>query len=102
MTHQSSRDAAADLIENYWSGSDAEMMKLAKSYRAGHDHGTFLRAFESHRATVTAELVERLTGVDGLARVISEYHESHPDDSFSPWLYAQAIAAHIRAVAEEG
>lgn len=46
---QCDRDAAAALIEEYWSGSDASMMKLAKSYRAGHSQGAFVRAFARHR-----------------------------------------------------
>jgi hypothetical protein len=46
---QADREAAASLIEAYWSGSDESMMKLAKSYRAGHSQGVFARAFRDHR-----------------------------------------------------
>lgn len=46
---QADRDAAADLIETYWPGADATMMKLATSYRAGHSQGVFVRAFARHR-----------------------------------------------------
>lgn len=41
--------AAADLIEAYWHDSDASMMKLAASYRAGHRQGVFIRAMTAAR-----------------------------------------------------
>ena len=46
---QADREAAASLIETYWSGADDNMMKLAKSYRAGHSRGIFAGAFRDHR-----------------------------------------------------
>ena len=51
---QRHRDAAADLIETYWSGADASMIKLAKSYRNGsHTQGVFPRAFANFEASLT-------------------------------------------------
>jgi len=70
---QADREAAAALIETYWSGSDASMLKLAASYRAGHSQGVWARAFARHRTTAEAgkrELVEAL-------RVLSRAFEWH-------------------------
>jgi hypothetical protein len=52
---QEDREAAADLIETYWSGADASMLKLAQSYRAGHSQGVFARAFARHRLASLAK-----------------------------------------------
>lgn len=52
---QADRDAAAALIEEYWSGADDSMMKLARSYREGHSQGTFVRAFARHRQASIAQ-----------------------------------------------
>ncbi len=49
--------AAAELIETYWSGADANMMKLARSYRASHSQGVFVRAMRDHR--LASEQAER-------------------------------------------
>ena len=62
---QADRLAAADLIEAYWSGSNEGMMKLAKSYRAGHSHGAFVRAFAKHRA-------KSLAAQDGLVDALRD------------------------------
>lgn len=51
---QEDLDAAADLIESYWSGADANMMRLAKDTRNGHRQGAFPRAFAKHRTTALA------------------------------------------------
>lgn len=48
---QEDLDAAADLIESYWSRADANMMRLAKDTRNGHRQGAFPRAFAKHRIT---------------------------------------------------
>lgn len=72
---QADRDAAADLIESYWGGADAGMMKLAKSYRSGHCGGVFARAFARHRlaalATPTDTARLNLTPAER-TRIISE------------------------------
>lgn len=56
---QRAREAAADLIDQYWSGSDDAMRKLAASIRAGHRHGAFVRAFARFEAEIRAEVWER-------------------------------------------
>jgi hypothetical protein len=53
---QADLDAAADLIEQYWSGSDANMIRLAQETRNGHRQGAFPRAFARHREQSTAPL----------------------------------------------
>lgn len=60
---QCDREAAARLIEAYWCGADASMMKLAQSYRAGHSQGAFVRAFARHRQAAEAEMIERAAKV---------------------------------------
>jgi hypothetical protein len=65
---QVDRDAAADLIERYWSGANASMMKLAASYRAGHSHGAFVRAFEAHRIAAEAR------GMEKAAKIADQLH----------------------------
>ena len=62
---EADREAAADLIERYWSGADANMMKLAASYRAGHSHGVFVRAFADHR--IAAFEAGRVAGLEEAA-----------------------------------
>ena len=107
MTHQSSRDAAADLATkcgmNTVYGINVSLGNV--------DDGVTVQAFETHRATVTAELVERLTGVEGLRTVVAKASSEWPmppdillpgDPLITkPLFIAQAIADHIRAVAEE-
>ena len=83
MTHPSTdqgvtaedREAAASLIETYWAGGDAAMLKLAASYRAGHEQGAFVRAFRDHRLSSTAALEaeiaflkQRLESAEGLLK----------------------------------
>lgn len=52
---QRAREAAASLIERYWSGSDAAMMQLAKAIRAGQRAGAFTRTFSDFEAEIRAE-----------------------------------------------
>lgn len=66
-------EAAAALIEAYWSGADAAMMKLAASYRAGHSQGVFVRAFAAHR----------LAALEEAARVAWQPIETAPKDEIS-------------------
>ena len=56
------------------------------------------------RATVTAELVERLTGEDGRTAICDLIAANIDDPKYTNPMYrtAQTIADHIRAVAEEG
>lgn len=63
IVSQRARDAAADLIDQYWSGSDDAMRKLAASIRAGHRHGAFVRAFARFQAEIEAATIERCAGV---------------------------------------
>ena len=68
---QADRDAAAALIECYWSGADAGMMRLAKDYRNGHSQGVFVRTFAAHRIASTTALQadnERLAAVNARLR----------------------------------
>ena len=70
-------DAAAELIEAYWSGADASMMRLAKDTRNGHRQGAFPRAFARHResalATARAEAEALKERADALARQADEW-----------------------------
>lgn len=62
VTH-ADREAAADLIEAYWSGAGErhdEMRKLAQSYRAGHVQGVWAAAFARHRLAERAQIAEWL------------------------------------------
>ena len=75
---QRAREAAADLIDQYWSGSDDAMRKLAASIRAGHRHGAFVRAFARFEAEIRAEVWERAAKVaDAFAGYIGD-QASHP------------------------
>jgi len=80
---QADREAAAALIEAYWSGADASMMKLAASYRAGHSQGVFVRAMAAHRAAAVAELVE--AGKFLLDRLVDHEVRMTSDDDAREW-----------------
>lgn len=70
QVEQVDRTAAADLIEAYWSGADASMMKLAASYRAGHSQGVFVRAFATHREAARIEGIR--LGLEAAANCVTE------------------------------
>jgi len=54
------REAAADLIEAYWS-TDKDMRALAESYRAGHNSGVWADAFRRYRLSLaTPSLPEEM------------------------------------------
>lgn len=104
--HQSSRDAAAKIIFERLirsnGGRSADWIRDASNAvsQGLHDDDAYVQAIEVHRATVTAELVERLCTSD--AKAI--------EDVLAPFLprslmnrdaAAQAIAAHIREVASD-
>lgn len=74
---QADLDAAAELIEQYWSGSDANMMKLADSTRKGHRQGAFPRAFARHRQESTIELQEKLNKAIEALFYIKETYPEH-------------------------
>lgn len=56
---QADRDAAAGLIDAYFSG-DSAMTALAQSYRGGYSHGAFPQAFARHRHEAQLPLLEML------------------------------------------
>ena len=92
---QADRDAAAELIERYWSGANENMMKLAKSYRAGHSHGAFVRAMQAHRIASNTEaanaqevLQEALFGLS--ARLLLS---GFLDDAHNHAAYEKVVAA---------
>ncbi len=69
---QADLNAAADLIEQYWSGADASMMKLARSIRAGHSQGVFPRAFAEHRLKAEADLRAEYAGLEAERDALQE------------------------------
>ena len=93
MVSEMARQAAASLIEEYWSGSDAAMMKLARSYRDGHEQGAFVRAFARFEAAIRADQVERDAKVAESWKL--RWAEDHKrfDDQF--WEAGAAVAEQI-------
>lgn len=83
--------AAAELIEAYWHDSDASMMKLAASYRAGHRQGVFIRAMTA----------ARLQGWNECREAAAGWHEAQAEEHASHQVSAERLGAHISAQAHE-
>jgi hypothetical protein len=76
---QADLNAAADLIEQYWSGADESMMRLAKDTRNGHRQGAFPRAFARHRLATQADALAVMREAEGaLAELAAEKPGARP------------------------
>ena len=102
---QQDKDAAADLIETYWHGGDAAMMKLAKSYRDGLAHGAFVRAFQRHRldALEAAEarivaLSEELEEAVNWSALVDRHGTDRFEDLAEAWLSMEPIKRMTNAI----
>lgn len=99
---QADRDAAADLIDGYFSGHGdyCEAMRgLAKSLRAGHISGPWVAAFSRHRLSAlegVAGLVEALEEALGTFR-ITQRPENYPEEH-----WCNRAAAALATFREQG
>lgn len=99
---QADREAAADLIERYWSGAGAEhdtMRRLAQSCRSGHSQGVWAIAFARHRVQAEADALEKA------AKVADDFADMNAGSQAADVLMAQegalAIGRAIRSLKEQ-
>lgn len=103
---QADLNAAADLIEAYWCGADASMMRLAKDIRNGHSQGVFPRAFARHRQQAEASFKARedalVEALGALATELDYLNYAASQDDGPALIAARALLARAHTSTDAG